>query len=254
MAIKFNSAFRVSSILRAMTSKDRGAAMDQWAAVFGVDDNDTGLKSIAIARLVGLLREQIDIVESQCAAADYSESTYSAQMAGARAVATAENLSAEWSEYRARLTADVIHSFLIFADTLPNKETQLSGEELDAFSKQYKQVMLQIEDGYIPRAVKQFLRGQMKIIANGVREYHVQGIQAFQRASIESAIQAASRPADVDNFPEADPVVGVTRLLKKIKEYGSMDMSTEQMLTVGDEVAATVGDPWPGWAWYERVG
>ena len=254
MAIKYNSAFRVSSILRAIASKESGAVMDQWAAVFGVEGSDAALKSIAVARLVGLLREQIDMVESQCVAADYSESTYSAQIAGARAVATAENLTAEWSEFRSRLTADVVHTFLIFADTLPNKETQLCNEELDTFSKQYKQVMLQIEDGYIPRTVKTFLRQQMKIIASGVREYHVQGIQAFQRASIESAIQAASRPADVDSFPEADAVVGVTRLLKKIKEYGSMDMSTEQMLTVGDEVAATVGDPWPGWAWYERVG
>jgi hypothetical protein len=254
MAIKFNSAFRVSSILRAVASNERGAVMDQWSAVFGVEDGDAALKSIAVARLVGLLREQIDIVESQCAAADYSESTYAAQMAGARAVATAENLSADWSELRAKLTADVAHTFLIFADTLPNKETQLSGEEMDGFTKQYKQVTLQIEDGYIPRTVKIFLRQQMKLIANAVREYHVQGIQAFQRASIESAIQAAGRPADVDSFPEADAVVGVTRLLKKIKEYGSMDMSTEQMLTVGDEVAATVGDPWPGWAWYERVG
>ena len=228
--------------------------MDQWAAVFGVEGSDAALKCIAVARLVGLLREQIDMVESQCVAADYSESTYSAQIAGARAVATAENLTAEWSEFRSRLTPDVVHTFLIFADTLPNKETQLSNEELDTFSKQYKQVMLQIEDGYIPRSVKTFLRQQMKIIASGVREYHVQGIQAFQRASIESAIQAADRPAEVDSFPEAVAVVGVTRLLKKIKEYGSMDMSTEQMLTVGDEVAATVGDPWPGWAWYERVG
>jgi uncharacterized protein (UPF0147 family) len=254
MAIKFNSAFRVSSILRAVASKERGSIMDQWAAVFGVEDGDAALKSIGIARLVGLLREQIDIVESQCVAADYSDTTYSTQIAAARAIATAENLSADWSEFRVRLTADVMHSFLIFADTLPNKETQLSSEEIDAFTKLYKQVMQQIEDGYVPRNVKMFLRHQMKIIANGVREYHVQGVQAFQRASLESAIQAAGRPADVDGFAEAEPVIGVGKLLKKIKEYGSMDMSTEQMLTVGDEVAATVGDPWPGWAWYERVG
>jgi hypothetical protein len=254
MAIKFNSAFRVSSILRAMASRERGAVMDQWAAVFGVDDSDAALRSITIARLVGLLREQIDVIEGQCIAADYSESTYGAPIAAARAIATAENLSAEWSELRSRLSGDVVHTFLIFADTLPNKETQLSGEEIDAFSKLYRQTVQQIDDGYVPRSVKMFLRQQMKIIANGVREYHVQGVQAFQRASLESAIQAAGRPADVDGFADAEPVIGVGKLLKKIKEYGTMDMSTEQMLTVGDEVAATVGDPWPGWAWYERVG
>ncbi len=254
MAIKYNSAFRVSSILRAMASREHGAVMDQWAAVFGVEETDAPLKSIAVARLVGLLREQIDTVESQVMAADYSDSTYSAQIAGARAVATAENLTAEWADFRSRLTADVVHSFLIFADTLPVKETQLSNEELEAFSKLYKQVMVQIEDGYVPRTVKNFLRQQMRIIAHGVREYHVQGIQGFQRAGIESAIQAASRPADVDANAESEPVVGVGRLLKKMREYATMDMSTEQMLTVGDEIAATVGDPWPGWAWYERVG
>jgi hypothetical protein len=118
----------------------------------------------------------------------------------------------------------------------------------------YKQVAEQIEDGYVPRPVKAFLKQQMKLIANGVREYHVQGIQGFQRASIECAMHAIHRPAEVDNHPESEPVVGVTRLLKKLKQYGSMDLSTEQMLTMGDEVAETIGDPWPGWAWYERVG
>lgn len=254
MAIKYNSAYRVSAILRAMSQRERGPVMDQWAAVFGVEETDPGLRSIAVARLVGLLREQIDMVQHQLAGAEYSENTFGPQIASARAVVTAENLSADWADFRAKLTADVVHTFLIFSETLPIKETQLSNEELDAFGKLYKQVAEQIEDGYIPRQVKGFLKQQMRLIANGVREYHVQGIQGFQRASIECAMQAINRPAEVDNHPESEPVVGVTRLLKRMKQYGSMDMSTEQMLNMGDEVAATIGDPWPGWAWYERVG
>jgi hypothetical protein len=125
---------------------------------------------------------------------------------------------------------------------------------MESFGRLYKQVAQQIEDGYVPRPVKRFLHMQMKIIANGVREYHVQGVQGFQRAGIECAIQAVHRPSEVDAHPESEPVQGLTKLLKKMRQYGSMDMSTEQMLTVGDEVAETIGDPWPGWAWYERVG
>ena len=254
MAIKYNSAYRVSAILRAMAQRERGPVMDQWAAVFGVDETDPGLRSITVARLVGLLREQIDMVQGQLAAAEYSETTYGPQLTNARAVVTAENLSADWAEFQARLTPDVVHTFLIFSETLSVKETQLSNEELEAFGKLYKHVAEQIEDGYIPRPVKSFLKQQLRLIANGVREYHVQGIRGFQRASIESAMHAIHRPAEVDNHPESEPVVGVTRLLKKMKQYGSMDLSTEQMLTMGDEVAETIGDPWPGWAWYERVG
>ena len=96
------------------------------------------------------------------------------QIASARAVVTAENLTADWADFRAKLTADVVHTFLIFSETLTIKETQLSNEELDAFGKLYKQVAEQIEDGYIPRPVKGFLKQQIELIANGVREYHVQ--------------------------------------------------------------------------------
>ncbi len=254
MAIKFNSAYRVCATLRAMAERESGATVDQWATVFGITEADRGQLSVTVARLVGLLREQIDTVESQLMAADYSESTYSAQVAGARSIATAENLSGDWAELRARLTPDVVHSFLIFADTLQVKETQLAKDELETFTIMYKKALLEVDDGYVPRTVKNFLRHQLKIIANGVREYHVQGIQAFQRASVESAIQAANRPADMDSYSESEPVKAVTRLLKKIKQYGSMDMSTEQILTLSEEVSETVGDPWPGWAWYERAG
>lgn len=254
MATKYNSAYRVSAILRAMAQRERGPVMDQWAAVFGVDEPDTGLRSITVARLVGLLREQIDLVQHQLAAAEYSETTYGPQIAHARSVVTAENLTADWAEFRSRLTADVVHTFLIFSETLPVKETHLSNEEMESFSRLYKEAAGQIEDGYIPRPVKAFLKQQMKLIANGVREYHVQGIQGFQRASLECAMHAIHRPAEVDNHPESEPVLAVTKLLKKLKQYGSMDLSTEQMLTMGDEVAETIGDPWPGWAWYERVG
>jgi hypothetical protein len=228
MAIKFNSAYRVCATLRAMAERESGATVDQWATVFGITEADRGQLSVTVARLVGLLREQIDTVESQ--------------------------LSGDWAELRARLTPDVVHSFLIFADTLQVKETQLAKDELETFTIMYKKALLEVDDGYVPRTVKNFLRHQLKIIANGVREYHVQGIQAFQRASVESAIQAANRPADMDSYSESEPVKAVTRLLKKIKQYGSMDMSTEQILTLSEEVSETVGDPWPGWAWYERAG
>ena len=89
MATKYNSAYRVSAILRAMAQRERGPVMDQWAAVFGVDEPDAGLRSITVARLVGLLREQIDIVQHQLNAGGYSENTYGAQLATARAVVTA---------------------------------------------------------------------------------------------------------------------------------------------------------------------
>jgi hypothetical protein len=254
MAIKFNSAYRVCATLRAMAERDSGPIVEQWAKVFGIVEADRGMLSVTVARLIGLLREQIDQVETQLMEADYSESTYTSQMAGARAVATAENLMGEWAEMRAKLTPDVTHTFLIFADTLQVQETQLPKEELDEFTKLYKQAAIQIDDAYVPRPVKAFLRAQLKIIANGVREYHVQGMKAFQRASVECAINAVNRPADVDGYMDAEAVKSITRLLKKIKQYGSTDLGTEQILTLDDEITETVGDPWPGWAWYERAG
>lgn len=253
MALKFNSAYRVCATLRAMAEKERGVTVEQWAAVFGITEADRGLLSITVARLVGLLREQVDVVENQLVAADYSDSTYTAQIAGARAIASVENLGGEWADLRAKLTPDVVHSFLIFADALPIKETQLTRDEIEGFNRLYKHVAEEVDDGNVPRVVKKFLRQQLKIIANGVREYHVQGIAAFQRAGMESAIQAVNRPAEVDNYLDSEAVKGVTKLLKKIKLYGAMDMTTEQILTLSEEVTEHVGDPWPGWAWYERA-
>jgi hypothetical protein len=253
MAIKFNSAYRVCAILRAMSEKEKGTIVDQWASVFGIAEADRGLLSIAVARLVGLLREQVDVVETQLLAADFSDLSFTDQIAGARAIASVENLSGDWAELRAKLTPDVVHSFLIFSDALPIKETQLTKDEIDSFNRLYKHVVEEVDDGAVPRVAKKFLRQQLKIVANGVREYHVQGISAFQRAGMESAIQAVSRPAEVDNYLESEPVKGVTKLLKKIKLYGAMDMTTEQILTLSEEVTEHVGDPWPGWAWYERA-
>ncbi|HET9441147.1 MAG TPA: hypothetical protein VFO52_13300, partial [Longimicrobiales bacterium] len=114
-----------------MAEKERGVTVEQWAAVFGITEADRGLLSITVARLVGLLREQVDVVENQLVAADYSDSTYTAQIAGARAVASVENLAGEWADLRAKLTPDVVHSFLIFADALQVKETQLTKDEIE---------------------------------------------------------------------------------------------------------------------------
>jgi hypothetical protein len=254
MAIKFNSAYRVCATLRAMAERENGPVVEQWAKVFGITEADRGMLSVTVARLIGLLREQVDLVESQLMAADYSESTYTSQIASARVVATAESLMSEWAELRVKLTPDVIHTFLIFADTLQIEETQLGKDELDGFTRMYKDTTNQIEDAYVPRLVKNFLRQQLKIIANGVREYHVQGMKAFQRASVECAINATTRPAEVDSYSDSEAFKGVARLLKKIKQYGATDLSTEQILTLDEEITESVGDPWPGWAWYERAG
>jgi hypothetical protein len=253
MAIKFNSAYRVCATLRAMSERESGSTVEQWAKVFGIIEADRGMLSVTVARLIGLLREQIDMVETQLMSSDYSETTYTAQMASARAIATAENLIGDWAPLRAKLTPDVIHTFLIFADTLPVNETQLAKDELDEFTRIYKQTTNQVDDAYMPRPVKNFLREQLKMIANGVREYHVQGMRAFQRASVECAINAVTRPAEVDGYKDTEAVRGITMLLKKIKQYGSMDLQTEQILELDEEISETVGDPWPGWAWYEKA-
>lgn len=254
MAIKFNSAYRVCATLRAMAERQNGPTVEQWAKVFGITEADRGMLSVTVARLIGLLREQIDLVETQLMAADYSDTTYTEQINSARAIATAESLMGEWAELRSKLTPDVVHTFLIFADTLQIEETQLAKDELDTFTKLYKETTNQIDDAYVPRPVKNFLRQQLKIIANGVREYHVQGMKAFQRASVECAINAVSRPSEVDGYADSEAVKGITRLLKKIKQYGAVDLSTEQILTLDEEITESVGDPWPGWAWYERAG
>jgi hypothetical protein len=253
MAIKFNSAYRVCATLRAMSERESGTTVEQWAKVFGITEADRGMLSVTVARLIGLLREQIDIVESQLMTADYSESTYAEQMAGARAVATAENLMGDWAPLRAKLTSDVVHAFLIFADTLQVTEAQLGKDELEMFTKLYKVTSSQIDDAYMPRPVKNFLREQLKVIANGVREYHVQGMRAFQRASVECAMNAVARPAEADGYNNTEATIGITMLLKKMKQYGSMDLETEQILELDEEITETVGDPWPGWAWYEKV-
>ena len=253
MAIKFNSAYRVCATLRAMSERESGPIVEQWAKVFGITEADRGMLSVTVARLVGLLREQIDQVESQLMAADYSETTYTSQIAGARAIATAENLMSDWAELRAKLTPDVIQTFLIFADTLPVQETQLAKDDLEEFTMLYKKAQISIDDAYVPRTVKDFLRNQLKMIANGVREYHVQGMRAFQRASVECAMNAASRPAEVDGYKDTEAVKGILRLLQKIKQFGSTDMSTEQILELDDEITETVGESWPGWSWYERA-
>ena len=92
-----------------------------------------------------------------------------------------------------------------------------------------------------------------EMIANGVREYHVQGMRAFQRASVECAMNAAARPAEVDGYKDTEAVKGILKLLQKIKQYGSAEMSTEQILELDDEITETVGESWPGWSWYERA-
>ena len=253
MAIKFNSAYRVCATLRAMSERESGPIVEQWAKVFGITEADRGMLSVTVARLVGLLREQIDQVESQLMTAEYSETTYTSQIANARAIATAENLMADWADLRSKLTPDVIQTFLIFADTLPVQETQLAKEDLEEFTILYKKAQIAIDDAYVPRPVKEFLRNQLKMIANGVREYHVQGMRAFQRASVECAMNAASRPADVDGYKDTEAVKSILKLLKKIKQYGSTDMSTEQILELDDEITETVGESWPGWSWYERA-
>lgn len=246
MAHKFNSAYRVHTILSDAASRDGGIqSLEVWKRVFGVAAAGSHAQTVAVTRHLANLHDEIGMVEGQLREGGYSPALFETVLNQAYLAVSAANLSNMWNSQKSYLQNDVTHSFLIYSEMLPVTEPEIAQAELDELDELIDTIEAQIGESGLPPSVQRFLREQLAIIRRARRDYEIQGIRAFQYGIVEIVAHKAARQPDVEVDNSSETMQGFARVLNKLKRVASITIEAERALTAGSKMVEIISEHWP---------
>ncbi|MEK6686595.1 MAG: hypothetical protein AABY99_09440 [Pseudomonadota bacterium] len=131
MADFSNSADRVLNILNKLRSMGAGdSALVVWSRTLGVSEEISKNDPHELQRKLGLLRNELDFLETSMSSTSFSELLYQPYIERIRKTVTVTNLDSSWGNFSNSLGADVILCIKYCAEILPN-EPNVEFEELE---------------------------------------------------------------------------------------------------------------------------
>jgi len=143
---------------------------------------------VEVARLVGLLRDQMNDVHEKMRETAVRPQRYASAFTHVSNALDVQNLSLQWAQYQQYLRPEVLDAIGWCADTLPAEEEAIDPEDLIRFQEEVRQFWVKIDSSDLPDYVKSFVLQQVSIIEQAIREYPVTGARAFRRGYVNSFV------------------------------------------------------------------
>jgi hypothetical protein len=186
---KINAAHRLDQILREAQAKQGDiSTVEVWTQVFRITGSDAPTTAVEVARLVGLLRDQLNEVERKMRTTSVRPQRYESAFNHLSNALDVQTLSRPWNQLNQYLRPEVLDAIGWCADTLPAEEDVIDPDHLAHFEEEVRVFGERIADSDLPDYVKAFILQQVDIIEQAIREYPVTGARAFRRGYVNSFV------------------------------------------------------------------
>ncbi len=166
---------------------------------------------------LGLLRDQVDLVQSSMGYTDFSSNLYKPHLDKIRKTVTVGNIAAGWNNYKPNLSPDTILSLRFCAEIIKD-ESEISVDELQNLLSKISELRSEIESSDIVGPTYDFIISQLNIIEDAIRDYPIVGGNAVKRAFKNGFSDLTERAEDLAGNEE---VVATGKLGKIWKDFKS---------------------------------
>lgn len=175
-----NSAARIHSIVLKATQVQGKTAVQLWADVFGLVDENPRVLMIEVAqRLVWLDSELNALVEYLKTERNYPEQGYLAVQSGVRNAASPHLLGSQRDNIIAHLRPDVVASLYQMALNLPDEEERIAPEQFSKFEGILNDLAASLSDTEIGDFLSGVLRRHIRLLRRALDAYPIWGVRAF---------------------------------------------------------------------------
>lgn len=205
MAKNLNSATRLLRILeQAPQYQDNTQTLEAWAKLLQVDVDSPSRRAIAVGALIHAMHRELDLAASGLAKASFSKSLYESAFNRVEHAISPMLLPTTWNQVKQYLTPDVLTALAFCTEILPDEESQIAAEELDAIKVRVKELREAVSDSETPERLRALIQHHIDLIENALNEYTVVGAKALRevgRTALGEIIEAKDELAPVKNSP-----------------------------------------------------
>ena len=215
-----NPAKRVlSCVEKAAKATEKESAAEVWAEILGLDKKTSKVDPHDVTAKLGLLRDQVDLVQSSMSSTNFSSNLYKPHLDKIRKTVTVGNITAGWSNYKSHLSPDTVLSLRFCAEII-NDESEISFDELQKLLSKIAELRAEIESGNVVGPTYDFIISQLNIIEDAVRDYPIVGGSAIKRAFKNGFSDLTERAEDLAGNEEVKATGKLGKIWKDLKSAG----------------------------------
>lgn len=132
-------------------------------------------------RLNSLLNELI-LMKNQLLKSEFEEETYTSEIQQIELALDPIYFNATWNSISQHLTPVTIKSLLIFSQSLPNEETEITSDEINELFARLSELESFLENSKLPDRLIQMIKNHIYLIREALYEYPIAGAKALIEA------------------------------------------------------------------------
>ncbi|PVE07981.1 hypothetical protein B472_06115 [Limnohabitans sp. Rim28] len=167
---------------KAFTQQEHIQAVEAWANLLGVMDDDPNRRAVRVAELVHAMHRELDLVAAGLAEAHFSKRTYENAFARIEQAISPLMLTASWIQVKQNLTPDVLTALTFCAEILSDEESQISTDELEDIRQKVEELRATVDDAETPLRLRQLIQHHIELIDRALSEYLIVGAKALRDA------------------------------------------------------------------------
>jgi len=234
--MKVNPALRIHDLLQlAINNTASVPQMAVWAKVFNVDQLKGRNQKLAIARGIDLLYRQLDRMVTQLRDRGFGEETYQPIVFSMEQNISVELLAHAWPDFRQRLQSS-LYPLMIINNALDDEEKLIDKADLESLRGELDRLEETLAKGEIAAELQAFVKRQLEIIRQAIRDYPVRGVSAFYDAAFEGASEAWANEELVNQHKDDEAVKILTNVWTKVKQVTVAAFKVGTFLTASQRI------------------
>ena len=206
MLKKINSAYRIHKIISSTTNQPPNSpTLGVWAIAFDIKESSGTKIGLKVAQRLDYLLYELTLMKNQLMKSDIEEDTYTSEIQHIELAIDPVYFNSTWNSVTQYLTPVTIKSLLIFSQSLPNEEIEITSDEINELFARLSELENFLENSTLPDRLIQLINNHIYLIREALYEYPIAGAKALieaRRAAYGEIIEVKDELKENKSAPE----------------------------------------------------
>ena len=240
MPKKINSAYRIHKIISSTTNQPPNSpTLGVWAIAFDIKESSGTKIGLKVAQRLDYLLYELTLMKNQLMKSDIEEDTYTSEIQHIELAIDPVYFNSTWNSVTQYLTPVTIKSLLIFSQSLPNEEIEITSDEINELFARLSELENFLENSTLPDRLIQLINNHIYLIREALYEYPIAGAKALieaRRAAYGEIIEVKDELKENKSAPE---IKKHFEILKHFSNIADGAIRIESVIAIGKKAV-----PW----------
>lgn len=224
-----NAASRIHALLTQALHQPDQAMYLALANVFQVKGSDDRKTAELVLVRLHWLYEELDLLEVQAQASSVSPHLYAGAFSRIRLVLSPLNLPASWQAARGNLTPDVLLTLAFLNELLPDEESPIAIEELQAIANEVEQLQKLLAQSVLPSPLRKLVEHHLQLIVLALAQYPFQGAKSLREVARTAVGEIIEAKGTIIVPQNAEEISKLESLWKRVNTAADVALKSEKI-------------------------